>query len=379
MLLFFLAYLLIYGGLNVYVYYTILSGLGVHSAPIAFLLVVLVLVPIFLRFAEAKAPRWLAILLAWVGFNWMGVAFLFASVSLLADGIQVFASGFSQQDALWWVIGLTLILSGYGFWESRRIRIRYLSVRSPKLDHADGKPFRLVQISDVHLGYGTLPGQVKGIVKRVGALNPDLLVSTGDLFDTDLKHLGAYVNRLKTLRPAFGKFAVIGNHEVYAGLEEAIKLTEASGFNLLRADSQRVADNLYVAGVDDPEVPSGLSAESLEAKAFEKIPEGAFVVLLKHRPQVTHSQLGKFDLQLSGHTHGGQIFPFIFLTRLQYRARHGLTQFAEATYLYLSRGTGSWVPQLRVFAPPEITVFDLSNGEQFEISVLQKCSWLSTR
>jgi predicted MPP superfamily phosphohydrolase len=91
------------------------------------------------------------------------------------------------------------------------------------------------------------------------------------------------------------------------------------------------------------------------------------VVLLKHRPHISKTKLNEFDLQLSGHTHGGQIFPFIFFTRLQYKARHGLTKLAETTYLYLSRGTGSWGPQIRVFAPPEITVFDIEYGSSFEL------------
>ena len=330
-------------------------------------LAVLVISPIFLRFAEAKAPRWFATTLAWVGYNWMGISFIFASIALVMDFTQIWIPTLTQQNALWVVMLLTMSFSVYGFLESRCVRIRFLEVRSPKLSFPSDQPFRMVQISDVHLGYGTLPGQLKGVVEKIRGLKPGLLVSSGDLFDTDLKHLGRYVDRLKSIQPPAGKLAVSGNHEVYAGLKEANALTKESGFKILESDAFEVSDNFFVAGVDDPEALSQTTTESAESVAFQSIPEDAFVVLLKHRPHISQTSLNQFDLQLSGHTHGGQIFPFIFLTRLQYKARHGLTKLAERTYLYLSRGTGSWGPQLRVFAPPEITVFDLFHGNEMSI------------
>lgn len=369
MLLFILFFLLLYGGLNFYVYSTVVAGLGYHSLPIAVALVLLVLSPIVLRMAEARAPRWSAVVIAWIGYNWMGIAFLFASLALVVDVVQLFVPTLSQREALWIVVVLTILVSAYGFFESRRIRVRFLKVQSPKLSFSKENPLRLVQISDVHLGFGSLPGQMKGIVNTVKSLAPDLLVSSGDLFDTDLKHLGRYVDRLRTLQPPAGKLAVVGNHEVYAGLDEAIELTEQSGFQMLRSAAVEVDGNVVVAGIDDPEALGNRSTESAEAEAFQSIPEGSFVVLLKHRPHITTKHLGKFDLQLSGHTHGGQIFPFIFMTRLQYKALHGLTELAQGRYLYLSRGTGSWGPQIRVFAPPEITVFDMQSGPETSIEL----------
>ena len=367
MLLFIFFFLLLYGGLNFYVYSTVVAGLGYHSLPLAVALVLLVLSPIVLRMAEERAPRWMANTIAWFGYNWMGVSFLFASVALVMDVLQAFFPRISQSTALLIVAVTTLVLCIYGFLESRCVRIKYLKVRSPKLSFPEGQPFRMVQISDVHLGYGTLPGQLRGVVEKIRSLKPDLLVSSGDLFDTDLQHLGRYVDRLKSLEPPSGKLAVSGNHEVYAGLEEANDLTRESGFQILRSEAVQVSDNLFVAGVDDPEALGKTPTEAAEAEAFNSIPEDAFVVLLKHRPHISKSNLTAFDLQLSGHTHGGQIFPFIFMTRLQYKARHGLTRLAESSFLYLSRGTGSWGPQMRVFAPPEITVFDMEHGPSAEI------------
>ena len=367
MLLFVLIFLSLYGGLNTYVYFTIVSGLGYHSWQIAAVLALLVVSPILLRLTEGRIPNTFSTVIAWIGYNWMGVSFLFASIALLIDIAQLFLSTLSQQNALLVVIVLTLIASIYGFIESRRVRIRYFNVRSPKLEYEGSEPFRVVQISDVHLGYGTLPGQVRSLVEKIEAVRPDVLVSTGDLFDTDLDNLGGYVERLKTLHPPKGKIAISGNHEVYAGLDQALELTEESGFTVLRGKSVMGGANLHIAGVDDPEAFNGTPTEEIEREAFENVPRNAFIILLKHRPHISASTVDLFDLQLSGHTHGGQIFPFIFMTRFQYKARHGLTKIANQTYLYLSRGTGSWGPQMRVFAPPEITVFDFSRGSEFSI------------
>ena len=205
------------------------------------------------------------------------------------------------------------------------------------------------------------------MVEKIKSLQPDLLVSTGDLFDTDLDHLGSYVEQLRTIEPPCGKIAITGNHEVYAGLKQAIELTRSAGFKLLRSESLQVAPQLYIAGVDDPEALESNSGDQAEVEALKEIPQSAFTILLKHRPHICSSTVNRFSLQLSGHTHGGQIFPFILITRLQYKARHGLTKIAQQSYLYLSRGTGSWGPQLRLFAPPEITVFDMSSGPEFII------------
>jgi len=368
MFLFVLIFLTVYGGLNGYIYYTVVSGLGYHSWPIAAVLVILVVSPILLRLSEGRVPRLISTSIAWVGYNWMGIGLLFASIALLFDFAQIFLERLSQANALLGVTGLTIVASAYGFIEARRVRVRLFTVQSPKLGYDDKKPFRIVQISDLHLGYGTLPGQFRYVVDKLTALNADLLVSSGDLFDTDLDNLGSYVEQFKTIEPPQGKVAITGNHEVYSGLTQALDLTEDSGFRILRSSSIQIDSHLYVAGVDDPEALKGIPTEEAEEKALQNVPDSAFKILLKHRPQISESTIKKFDLQLSGHTHGGQIFPFILMTRLQYKAHHGLTKVAKQSYLYLSRGTGSWGPQMRVFAPPEIAVFDLSSGSEFLIN-----------
>jgi len=368
MIMFLLVFLTLYGGLNFYVYHTIASGLGHHSWPAAAVLGFLVFSPFLLRLFEKRQNTRIATALAWLAYNWMGIAFLFACFALLCDVGQLVFPRIADAEALVGTTGLTVMASLYGFYESRHVGINKLSVRSPKLENDGAGPFRIVQISDLHLGYGTLPGHIRKILDQVRTLNPDLVVSTGDLFDSNLENLDEFAQLLKSVHPPKGKIAVTGNHEAYAGLPQALDLTERSGFRALRSAAEEVAPHLFVAGVDDPEALEGESREAAEKKALRQVPEGAFAILLKHRPDITASTIDQFDLQLSGHTHGGQIFPFIFLTRLQYRAKHGLSKVADETFLYLSHGTGTWGPQIRLFAPPEITVFDFFHGSEFSIS-----------
>lgn len=366
--LFILLYLVVYGGMNVYVYFTIAAGLGYQSATIAIGLVCLVLAPIIVRVAERRVSNRISNGVSFLGFNWMGIAFIFVSFSGIMDLLQVFVSAFGNSEALAVVTGLTLVASLYAFYEMRHPRTQKILVQSPKVGYDKSEPFRLVQISDLHLGIGSSLGHIKKVLNTIRSLEPDLLVSTGDLFDSNLEQLQGFVELFRDFHPVKGKLAVTGNHEMYAGIAEALKLTGEAGFNVLSSSAVQIDDFLWVAGVDDPEVPQSMATEDAERNALGGVPSTAFLVLLKHRPHISSVTSG-IDLQLSGHTHGGQIFPFIFLTRLQYKVRHGLTQLSENTYLYLSRGTGAWGPQLRFLAPPEITVFDFVKGDKFSVSV----------
>jgi predicted MPP superfamily phosphohydrolase len=148
---------------------------------------------------------------------------------------------------------------------------------------------------------------------------------------------------------------VTGNHEYYAGLDQSLAFLERSGFRLLRGETVTVGDRITLAGVDDP---TGGSAPD-EAALLKKEPRTRFTVLLKHRPRVNSEAVSLFDLQLSGHAHRGQIFPFNLLTGLEYPMQNGLYELPGNGYLYTSRGTGTWGPPMRILSPPEMTLFEI--------------------
>jgi len=342
-------------GINAYLYHTVVKGVGHHSWPILTFILFCLLSLIAALLMERT--NWLksSLLVSKIGYNWMGVGFIFAVVASLFDMTQGIVPNLDDATSLKAVAGIGGVLSLWGFVSARRLNIRRISLSSYKID----RPFTLTQITDLHLGDASTESRLRAVVRAVNQLEPDLIVSTGDLFDGYLPLMKPYVEILKELKAPLGKFAVSGNHEVYAGLEKAMALTRDSEFTVLRNESVEIENAITLIGIEDPAAPANESRERIVDRCFKRVSPNCFRIFLNHRPSIRPERFGQFDLQLSGHTHGGQIFPFHILSKLAYKAKPGLTEIASNTYLYLSRGTGSWGPQLRVFAPPEITHFTI--------------------
>jgi len=189
---------------------------------------------------------------------------------------------------------------------------------------------------------------------------PDILVSTGDLVDGQINGMGGLAELIHGVNPRYGKFAITGNHEFYAGLSQAMDFTEKAGFRILRGEGLTVEGLVNIAGVDDPagntnELYKGISEKEL----LSGLPREKFTLLLKHRPLIDKNALGLFDLQLSGHTHKGQIFPFSLITWMYYPVDSGCLKLVDNCYMYVSRGAGTWGPPIRFLSPPEVTVVEL--------------------
>ena len=303
----------------------------------------------------------------------MGFAFLFFSFSLVLDlyhlltsvvgrVLRVDSSALMLLSPYYSVIVavfLTLVAAGYGFFAARQINVEWIHISTSKLGRSSD-PFRIVQISDLHLGLLSNETRLRRLIEAIRSVGPDIVVSTGDLVDMQLDHLGTFADLLHELKPRFGKFAVTGNHEAFAGIDQSLAFTERAGFTMLSYGGVKVNDVINIVGVDDPAVSHRIKIDTpAERHVLQRYPKGEFTVLLKHQPVVDPASLQWFDLQLSGHTHGGQIFPFTLLTKLVYNAKTGLSRVAEETWLYVSRGTGTWGPSIRFLAPPELTVIEL--------------------
>ncbi|MEK6776566.1 MAG: hypothetical protein AABY87_06780 [bacterium] len=162
------------------------------------------------------------------------------------------------------------------------------------------------------------------------------------------------------IRPRYGKFAVMGNHEYYAGIGQTLDFTRKAGFTMLRDEGVSAGCGISIAGVDDPAGRRyGLKDQVSEKALLQGLPHGPFTLLLKHRPVVDQGSVGLFDLQLSGHVHKGQIFPFNLIAWFYYPLRAGESVLGNGSHLYVSRGSGTWGPPIRFLAPPEITVIEL--------------------
>ena len=161
--------------------------------------------------------------------------------------------------------------------------------------------------------------RLERILSEIERAEPDILVSTGDLVDGQIDNLSGLAAMFREINPRFGKYAITGNHEFYAGLEQSMWFTEQAGFTMLRGERVDIQNILTIAGVDDPQANSfGLYRGGTEKEVLADLPDNRFVLLLKHRPLIDESSRGLFDLQLSGHVHRGQIFPFSIITGLYY-------------------------------------------------------------
>jgi len=191
------------------------------------------------------------------------------------------------------------------------------------------------------------------------------VVATGDTVDGHISHIDGVSGLLRELQSPRGMVAVFGNHEYYAGLGPSRSFLEQSGFRVLQDQVALVGENLALVGVDDPAAKRfGITGGVKEADLLSGISKDRFVLLLKHRPVIAQGSAGRFDLQLSGHVHKGQIFPFNLLTWLSFPVRAGMNQVSGGGQLYVSRGTGTWGPPIRFLAPPEVTVIDLEPREK---------------
>jgi len=330
----------------------------------------LVMQPIAERALPAPLARWIA----WPASLWMGFAFLLLILSLASKVVQALMGAVVVVDAsaggltaarLWaaGVVSLALAAGARGVQTARRgPALERVELRLPRWPSGlDG--FRIVQISDLHIGSILDRRFAAAVVQRCNALRPDLVAITGDLVDGDIRRIADEVAPLADLQAAHGVYFVTGNHDYYSGVDAWVERVERLGIHVLRNQRvtlQRGAAAFDLAGVEDhhAHMVSPTHREDLAAALAGRDAERT-VVLLAHDPLTFKSaaRLG-VDLQLSGHTHGGQIWPFRYLVRLSTPYVAGHYQVGDAQ-LYVSRGTGFWGPAMRLFAPGEITEFTI--------------------
>jgi len=374
MILFILTIFTIYGGVHVYAF---LKARGVFAfgpivgAALASFMLFMVFAIFLVRTLESHAYELPARALSYVAYFWMAALFLFFSSSLIFDGVTLITrtvGWITRHDMFPYLVpvktsffislGLALAICAYGYIEAKDIRTERLIIETTKLPAGINR-FVIVQMSDVHLGLVNRCERFSTMIKAVQDAKPDLFVVTGDLVDAQINHLTGLAELLRSVPAKYGKYAIMGNHEYYAGPEKSIAFLQEAGLTLLR--DKAVTDGpLTIVGVDDRTARQlHLGQPSSEEKLLSTLPRDKFILFLKHQPRIDPNTIGLFDLQLSGHTHKGQIFPFTLLTRLSFPLNAGNYDLGKGSLLHVSRGTGTWGPPIRFLAPPEITVIEL--------------------
>src|SRR5690554_817370 len=262
------------------------------------------------------------------------------------------------------VVGGALLLTLLGLFNARRLaKVKEVEIAIAGLpDGLHG--FTIAQITDIHVGPTVKGDYLEAIVQAVNRLNPDLIAITGDLVDGSVKELGPHVQPLARLMAKHGVYFVTGNHEYYSGVRGWLQELKRLGVRILLNEHQMLShrgEQLVLAGVADYGAHVFESTHRSDPfKALEGAPpEVGVKILLAHQPRSCHAaaQAG-FDLQLSGHNHGGQFLPWNFFVRLQQPFTAGLHRVGQLQ-LYISRGTGYWGPPKRLGAPSEITLIRL--------------------
>lgn len=264
------------------------------------------------------------------------------------------------------VLAASLLVTLIGFFNARRLaKVVHVTIPLAKLPpELDG--FTIAQITDVHVGPTIKGDYVRGIVERVNTLDADVIAITGDMVDGKVERLSQETAPLADLKARYGAFAVTGNHEYYSGADEWMGEFRRLGLRPLMNEHVVIAHNdaeLVIAGINDYNAARVQpSHDSDPVAAAEGTADHLPKILLAHQPRSAHAAAeAGFDLQLSGHTHGGQFWPWNHFVRMQQPFTAGLRRLGDL-WVYTSRGTGYWGPPKRFGAPSEITLIKLTTA-----------------
>lgn len=315
-----------------------------------------------------------------VGYFMFGFVFLLFCMLILRDLLWYVFYGFAKLfgHANWSInpknitvldrfnfmtIMFTLAVALYALWNGiKSPAVDELTFTSPKV----AEDMRIVQISDVHIDRTTSLRRLRNFVDQVNALHPDAIVMTGDIIDDKVEKIYTQLEILRDLKAKYGIYASIGNHELYSGINSSLYKYRDLGFKVLFNRGVFIGDtNVYVAGI--PDMHTAMATPNLNAD-FEKASKGSssknYKILLSHNPDFAdYITSVAFDLQLSGHTHGGQIFPFHLLV-LNSNGYLSGSYKVNGVDVYVSNGVGTWGPMMRLFAPANITLINLKKATE---------------
>lgn len=312
----------------------------------------------FLR--DMKWPAGGAHALQWLGTGWLVFTLymclcLFACTLLRWCGVQLGSSGFLLSFAL----TIALLTMGYFHYRHPQTRVVRLTIDKPLTDTPPQKsPLRVVAVSDLHLGYGTDKPMLQAYVRRIQAERPDLILIGGDLVDNSVVPLYAerMEEELSKLHAPLGVYMVPGNHEYISGIADAAAFIRRTPIVLLRDSVVTLPNGIQLVGRDDRSNRRRLPVSDL----LHGVDASRPILLLDHQPYDLHLAAATgIDLQFSGHTHRGQVWPMSWVTDRLFELSHGYKQI-DGSHFYVSSGLSLWGPPFRIGTDSELVVFELT-------------------
>lgn len=253
-------------------------------------------------------------------------------------------------------VALSLVMTVWALYAGIKVPgIKEISISSDKIQSSQ----KLAVLSDLHIHRAISADKIRRIVERTNSQNPDIILLAGDIIDDEVERVREITALLKNLKAPEGIYFVTGNHEFYAGYAQTVSELKNLGFTFLENDGISVTPDIFLAGI--PDLFSGRNYGKITdtTQAFSNALPSQFRLLMSHTPADFAAE-NNFDLEISGHTHGGQIFPFHIFALLHNKYLAGLYQMENNAAIYVSRGAGQWGPQMRFLAPAEITIIELT-------------------
>ncbi len=381
-LIFFTLVILVYAATN---YYIFIRGLQAFQTGSGFKHIYIVTFWILAstyvagRILENIWLSHLSHILVWTGSFWLGAMLYFFLVVVFIDLIRLINHFFpffpsfitaNMEKTRWLVflliVGSTTLTLVAGAINARNPVVRKVDIHIQKEPPGGPAKLRAVLMSDIHLGTIIANGHLRHIIEKVNKLEPEVIFIAGDILDEDLapvirQNTGKI---LKQLSAPLGVFGIMGNHEHIGGAEAALNYLEQHGIQMIRDSIIKVGDLFYLAGREDRDKArfSGHPRQSL-AKILQGADSSYPLILMDHQPFYLEkaAELG-VDLQLSGHTHHGQMWPLNYITRAMYTISYGYGKI-NGMHAYVSNGVGTWGPPVRVGNRPEIVLLNLSFEE----------------
>lgn len=358
--IFFIALLICYLLGNIYIFIRGLQALGDFSiftrglfSAVYWICPLFIILLLVLR--HAKIPFWIEHLMFEIGTGWLVFTLYMVIFLACADLFKLFNSSFSYGFPIALLLTVSLLSYGYIRYQHTHKQVINLSVNKPLQNK---EKLKIVAISDWHLGYGTSKKQFQKNIDLINAENPDIILIGGDLIDNSiLPVVSRQLDKgLNQLHAPMGIYMATGNHEYISGIEDCIDFIKKTKIQLLIDSAVTLPCGLQIIGRSDLASRNRLSAEEWTSLIDDSLP----TILIDHQPAaLSDAQQIKADLQFSGHTHNGQIFPFNLLTNKLFELSYGYLQRGN-THYYVSSGFALWGPPFRIGSVSEYVVFECS-------------------
>lgn len=354
----------------VYVYYhlwVILPfGKAARVAMFVLLLMPLALMFAFLPMDNSKLSTGTITFVQKIGTSWFFIMLYLLMAFIIVDIVRIFAPAtrpwFSHN--LYGSLGILLLIVGIFTYGNTNYHNKHKVMLNISIDKPLDRPLRIVGISDLHLGYTIGRDEAAKWVDKINKKKPDLILIAGDIVDSDVRPdmEDKVYEELRRLQAPLGVYACLGNHDYYAGVDSAARFMQLSNITLLKDTAVLVNDEFYLIGRDDRTNPDRKSLQDI----IKGVDKSKPLILMDHQPyHLEEAEQAGIDLQFSGHTHYGQVFPINLITDAIYEKAYGYLKKGE-TNIYVSSGIGIWGGKFRIGTNSEFVVFNVTGNNTKE-------------